>query len=978
MRNLRKLFGFLMLVVYITGTVLLVPSYADNISSIPQISNIKPIVKVVDDDFINSLGIKPKVPQIAVDAIKKGITPATFQNITYELNENVEWLNEEAVEALKAHAKNGVIPSSELDGIEPEDDKVYVDKRSGTALRLVEGDNGEITILDANEDELLKEINIPEQNINLNSANISFVADGVECSTAKTKSGINQQEQYILTFNESMTVPGYDKEGKKIEVKLKGDLIIKYPVVETQYTKKNGYKFIFSAGEEANVSAELYAELKKEIKIPLTGFDIDSDACKVNVGIFLIIDVNGKITMDYEFNQHLNVRAGIKGGTYYYIPTSVNSVLEKDFGFETEEFSLNAEINGETDISTQVTFDILGKGKVIVDIRLGLRIEAKYTNDINTDTLSIKGDGIFKITGKIKIKSFDKKKELISYKYPLFEYTKAKKSNYSIEIKEACAYEDLVKIQVMKYTGANSTTPYANSEISIKVVDSKGKEAIVKAVTDSNGECTKQYSLTKGSTVSVKVPESENLWTEPVDAIFPFNNIVVASANYLFGDVKGYISGNSSESLEYNGPVKIIVEREENIPLTTAGKLTIPVNQTIRKTVNCINGSFELKNTDLKPYDKLSAYIDRDGFKVSSDKLETGGIDLYSDGNYIQESDRLYSPGNYIFAAYDEDYTSSIQGNIRLKLEVYYPHGDNPDNTKIKEWTLPLIAGAGSGISTAETGEWEMKLTSTIFEINPLLDEINDLIQGRELVRYHVKETIEYFYKGKRIEISKEVKTCDLENESSMNLVDRLNNIGNIFDEEFVITNNDMLNKVNIPGVLPDLPDNTAIESKAGSKIILEKNTKGGYTCNVSVKKYTGSISLHPETENMKLYILGNKMKIEKSNNIDIYLDYNTMSKSLFDKESGIIESVRYDGKDYIPELDGLGFIKTGSEGIGRTGCNIYEKIGTDKKTVLKIFESKDKGLPQKSVFTNGINTIEITYTDYSFDTVSNSDVTIQ
>jgi hypothetical protein len=976
MRNLRKLLGFLFLVIYVTGTILMVPSYADNFPSIPQINNINQMVQAVDNDFINSLGIKPKVPQIAADAIKKGITPSTFQNITYELNENVEWLNEEVVEALKTHAENGVIAASELDGIELDANKVYVDKSSGTALRLIEGDNGKVTILDANEDELVKEINIPEQNINLNSANISFVADGVECSTARTKSVTGQQEQYILTFNESMTVPGYDKEGKKIEVKLKGDLIIKYPTVETKYTKKDGYKFIFSAGEEANVSAELYAELKKEIKIPLTGFDIDSDACKVNVGIFLIIDINGKITMNYEFNQHLNVRAGIRGGTYYYIPTSVKSVLEKDFGFETEEFSLNAEINGETDISTQVTFDILGKGKVIVDIRLGLRIEAKYTNDANTDTLSIKGDGIFKITGKIKIKSFDKKKDLISYKYPLFEYTKAKKSNYSIEVKEACAYEDLLKIQVMKYTGTNSKTPYANSEISIKVVDSKGKSAIVKAVTDSNGECTKQYTLVKGSTVSVKVPESENLWTEPVNAVFPFNNVVVASADYLFGDIRGYISGNSDGTLEYNGPVRIVVEGKENIPMTAAGKPVFPIDQTIGKTVNCINGSFELNNTDLKPYDKVSAYIDRDGFKVASDKLESSGIDLYSDGNYIQESDRLYSPGNYIFAAYDENYNSSIQGDIKLKLEVYYPHGNNPDNTKIKEWTLPLMTGAESGISTAEIGEWEMKLTDTIFEINPLLDGIDDLINGSDPIKYHVKETIEYYCKGKRIEISKEVKTCDIENGGIMNLWDRLNNIGNIFDEEFVTTNNDILSKPNVSGIIPDLPNKTMIEPKVGNIIIPAQEIKGGYTCNVSVKKYTGNMSLHSETDRMKLYVLGNKMKIETSNNIDIYLDDDTMSKNLCYKESQTIESVRYDGKDYIPELSDIEFVQTGSEGIGKSGCNIYEKHSKDKKTILKIFESKDTKLPQKIVLTNGTNTIEITYTNYSFDTVANSDVT--
>lgn len=976
MRNLRKLLGFLMVVVYIAGIVLMVPSYADNIPSIPQIGDITQRVKAVDNDFINSLGTKPKIPQIAADAIKKGVAPAAFQNITYELNDNVEWLDEQAVESLKNHTENGVIAASELDGVEPDGNKVYVDKNSGTALRLVEGGNGDVTVL-AIDEELVKEINIPEQRVDLNDANISFVAAGVECSTAKTKSGMGQQNQYVLTFDENMNVPGYDKEGKKIEVRLKGDLTIKYPAVEAQYTKKSGYKFIFSAGEEANVSAELYAELKKEIKIPITGFDIDSDACKVNVGIFLIIDVNGKITMDYEFNQHLYVRAGLRGGTYYYIPTSVKSVLEKDFGFETEEFSINAEIKGETDISTEVTFNILGKGKVTIDIRLGLGVEVKYTNDGNSDTLSIKGDGIFKITGKIKIKSFDKKKELFSYKYPLFEYTKAKKSDYSIEVKEACAYKDQLKIQVLKYTGTNSTTPYTNKEISIKVVDSKGKEAVVKAVTDSNGECTKQYNLAKGSIVCVKVPESENLWTEPVNATFPFNNVVVASADYLSGDVNGYISGNSAASIEYNGPVWIVVEGGENIPLTAVGNLSIPVDQIIRKVVNCTNGSFELKNVELKPYDKVSAYIDRDGFRVASDMLETSGIDLYSDGNYIQEPDMLYSPGNHVFAACDEEYSSDVKGSIRLKLEVSYPHGNNPGNNKTKEWILLLGADAGTGIVTAETGEWEMRLTNTIFDINSPVEEILDLISGGGSVRYHVRETIEYYFKGKRIEISKEVKTCDVENKGTGNLRDRLNNIGNIFDEEFATNFNAMLKEANISGRLPNLPDKTTVGSKIGDNIRQRIEDAGGYSCNVSVKRYTGALALHPNTESMKLYVLGNKIKIKTTDNIDIYLDADSMSKSLLDKESGTIESVRYDGKDYIPELENVSFIKTGSGRIGKTECDIYEKSVKDRKVILKIFESKEKGLTQEIVLTNGTNTIDITFTDYQFDTVRDNDVTL-
>jgi hypothetical protein len=181
------------------------------------------------------------------------------------------------------------------------------------------------------------------------------------------------------------------------------------------------------------------------------------------------------------------------------------------------------------------------------------------------DYLSIKGDGFAKISGRVKVKSFDKSKTIYEYKYPLFNYVKERSSSYNIEIAEACAYRDIIKGSIVeKGTGK----PYASKEIQLKVTDFSGSEKVLSAVTDKSGFFSKPYDLKKGDQVRVKIPGSANVWSYPREASFPFNHVVVEAADYLTNTVKGYVSSSEQGALAYNGPVSLYIERSNTFPCT--------------------------------------------------------------------------------------------------------------------------------------------------------------------------------------------------------------------------------------------------------------------------------------------------------------------------------------------------------------------------------------------------------------------------
>ncbi|MCX7841629.1 MAG: stalk domain-containing protein [Clostridia bacterium] len=931
----KKLFILVLLPILISAWILPACSTCAAIVNEPFLLN------PIDGKTIQNMGF-PDLPDISRDARLKGIQPASLKNLSLRLKEGVNWLSEADSQIIKEKAVSGKISQSLLPSVVP--GRIYIDPFSMLAFEFVRADTGSLYMVLADEDKIVEEISIPEQIVFLNEANITTLAKGINTTSYKMKSGTTERSGFNFYFDERQTIPGYDKEGKRIEVALKGSLNLDSPAVEVKYTKDNGYKFVFFASQTAEVKAEMLAEIKKDVKIPLYDFTIPAKGCKITVGFFLVLGVDGRITMDYSVKQSSGIRAGLQGDTSYYLPSSLNTVKEVSFTFTPMGLSLSADVKGETSLLAEVAFDVLGKCKVIFDNKLGVLLEAKAGLQGGGDYLSIKGDGFVKINGRIKVKSFDKSKTIYEYKYPLFNYVKERSGGYSIDITEACAYKDIIKGKIAEKATAK---PYANKEIQLKINDSSGNEKVLSTVTDNSGAFIKPYDLKKGSMVRIKVPGSSNIWSYPREASFPFDHVAIEAADYLTDTVNGYLSGSGQDDSTYNGPVSIYIERSNNISLHPQDNISLPVEYAIKLNAQSTGGKFKLQGADIRPFDKVYAVLEKDGFVFSSNKLEAEGINVCVEGGYKQEANRLSSPGSYVLLGSSKT-EAPFTGEAYFQVAALYPHCSQPENTlKMKEWRLDFASLPGTGISSAGTGPWELDLNSLASQITSPLDRYRSSLAGTRSVNYHVFETLKFFVEGKKLEYFNEAKSCEQEKiESLLNKIEKNYPVVGAAPAEFYLKNLRAF----------------ALEAgKANSEQNKGALSPQNCTCDVSIKYYNSAASTTPEyTRSYRFSALDSKQKLEQGVRDPIlFWDKKSKTKVISYQEFPKNESLRYDLDDYIPEFKGLPFALKGNEQLNGITCQVWEKSKKIDPIMnvyvkLQLFTDKNSGLPLKAIFYDG------------------------
>ncbi|WP_143147789.1 hypothetical protein [Desulforamulus hydrothermalis] len=877
-------------------------------------------------------------------------------------------MNEAQVRAIRDHAGGGKINSSFLPSVEP--GKIYIDPFSLLALEFVRGEGGTFYILLADDDKIVDELSIPEQTVFLNEANLTYLAHGVNISSYKIKSGATERAGFNFYFDEKHTLPGYDQEGKRVEVALKGSINVDSPAVEVKYTADSGYKFIYFASQRAEVQAELLAQLKKEVKIPLYDFTVPAEGCKITVGFFLVLGVDGKITLEFSVSQSSSVRAGLQGNTSYYLPTSFHAVKEVSFAFTPENLSLSADIKGETSLLAEAAFDILGKGKVILDNKIGVLLEAKASvQGGGSDYLSIKGDGFAKINGRVKIKSFDENKTIYEYKYPVFNYVKERSGSYNIEIAEACAYRDLIQGSIVeKGTGK----PFANQEILLKVTDSSGREKVLNSFTDSLGHFSRSFDLKKGDRVRVKIPGNVDLWSYPREASFPYNHIAVEAADYLSNTIKGHVSSSGQGNLPYNGPVSLFIERSNNIPLRCEEDISLPVDYTIRLQAQSSGGFFQLQGVDLRPFDRVYAVVDREGFTINSAKVGADGITVHVDGGYLQEAHSLSSSNSTVVLG-GSGTVLPFGGEADFQVAALYPHCTEPENSlKSKEWRLRFTPVAGKGYSFAGTGSWELDLHSPAGLIADPSDRFRSSLPGGRSVNYHVFETVKFYVEGKKLEYFHEAKTCEAERYNSLagKIEKNVPMVGSIPAGFFLKT---------LEAIMLNLAEQPPSESPATgmSTTLSAQNCAAGAT----VKYYPSATAATPSySKNIKFSVLNGQQRVESGTRDPILLwDKRAGTKVVQYQEFPGKESVRYDLDDYIPELQNVPFILKGMERVNGIPCQVWEKskkIDPIMNIYVKVqlFIAPDSNLPLKVVFLDGYyQKIELNFANWQKASASGS-----
>jgi len=244
--------------------------------------------------------------------------------------------------------------------------------------------------------EVFEYYDIPNQTVELNETN--YIPASSLKSTGDTGTYQKIGNQHIYSFTKNLI--NVNQNGFIAKVDISGKLTLTSPKLTGSYKRKS-YDFKFTASEAAEVKITGNVQLKKEVKIPLYGFNIDAGLGKVTIGIFIVLSVDGKVTFEYGIIQSYAVETGVKGKCWWYIPTSFNPYFTT-----TKNFSVTKKVNGNITLTAglqpEVALEICGKK--ILGLYVFAGIEGNATFSLYTYTLKI--DALLKSALSVFTKNF--------------------------------------------------------------------------------------------------------------------------------------------------------------------------------------------------------------------------------------------------------------------------------------------------------------------------------------------------------------------------------------------------------------------------------------------------------------------------------------------------------------------------------------------------------------------------------------------
>lgn len=129
--------------------------------------------------------------------------------------------------------------------------------------------------------------------------------------------------EFVCDFKKVL-VNQQNANGNKVFVEAGGKLTLIAPKVTGKYGFWGKYDLKFTAGEKANIYIKGDAKFKKEVKVPIMGFNIGAgNLGAVSVGVFLVIGIDGNVTFEFQVDQGYTVTAGVKGKTRVFIPVKI-------------------------------------------------------------------------------------------------------------------------------------------------------------------------------------------------------------------------------------------------------------------------------------------------------------------------------------------------------------------------------------------------------------------------------------------------------------------------------------------------------------------------------------------------------------------------------------------------------------------------------------------------------------------------------
>jgi hypothetical protein len=670
------------------------------------------------------------VHPVAARALARGEKPGGFNNVSYRYSGNVKVLTPAQKNKLRL-IQDGILDLSGS-AFKPSPDSVYVDPASDLVLQAQPVDEKSMLALRPSLSAVFEDIEVPEQEVPVTLANTVSMAQGI------VESAMGQGSNYAvnLQFDSLVVTIDSTKEGS-LKAALVGQIVITDPRVEGRYSKNGGYSLVFKASEQVDMKVYATVKAKKEIKTPIWGTEMKiSDLGKCEVGLFMLINMEGEVSLAFEIHQGINMALGAKGGTFWYIPTSLKNISTVDHYCDID-YNVMAKLKAFAGV--QVTANLKVKGYDALDVYVNGGMEGT----VESDAVTLNADVGFRIKAGGKIVS--KKFTLVDKYFSLWKLQKPDYQGYDMVIHEACAWGDYVVGEIHTITdsktlpGLKDTIPY-QGQLTVIVSHPGNSVNQYPATTDSEGIfVAKSVSLKKGDKVTVKLAGVNNP-SPAVDATIPFKEVSLWSVDYYAGIAEGSVAGMKSRwaklagkvqgpssssaavaavaasqqnavqrfkgaippqeavrrieefrnsLIVYRGPIEFITQAS---PVVISGTAPAPGTraagqpvaaakpQPNRGAVNSPVGLFSISGLSFEPGQKVRARINVEGFTVESDWVETEGLMVS-----VIESDKVeksISPGNetlsssnsfVVVSALRSD--KSPSGIVKMVKGADAPHG---------------------------------------------------------------------------------------------------------------------------------------------------------------------------------------------------------------------------------------------------------------------------------------------------------------
>jgi hypothetical protein len=632
----------------------------------------------------NEFQIKTKaVSAVARQAIQRGEKPGAFTGVQEKFTNQVVILtNEQRNGIANTMVTDGLISKTNIPNFIPDPNKIYVDSESDLVMQFQPISDDNMLVFRPQLHHVFEDFTIPDQEVALSAANTSSTIENSQVAT----SGKGEDYNMVMRFD-SVTYK-FKEDGIDLSATLVGDIKFRNPRIEGSFSKNNGYKLVFKAGEAINLKVYSDIKLQKEIIEPIWGFEIEAgNYGKCELGVFLVIEIDGKVNLVVTVDQGFELAAGVKGGTFYYVPTSLNHILDVNNWCDVN-YRLTGEIKAFAGVQCQTVLKIKGYKALDIKARAGLEAKVETANGILSGDIGMR----MKIWGKAVVKNFT----LLDKYYSFLKKSEMDYGNFDMEILEACAFRDYAVGRIVK---SDSKQPYVGA-LTLFKVSGGSRETAYQSQTNADGYfAIKNVSMVKGDKLAVQVPGSPNRspFSEPT---IPFSEIKLMFADYYTGEISGVVAagvgkyedllkGSSSASsnapmaaaiskpgnmaklennitrskaveriekmkssmVTYKGPIQIIQEGiSQPAPLLQSSGPNSAISgigghapSHIRKPTNVATGKvknigsvdapvfspfgiFTITRNDLKPSERIKARIIVDGFEVESDWLETDGL----------------------------------------------------------------------------------------------------------------------------------------------------------------------------------------------------------------------------------------------------------------------------------------------------------------------------------------------------------------